>query len=303
MWQHIATPIMVRVITTLAFGAALAAGTQLPRVLPIRPMATVELVAPSQGPIAGGTLVTITGSGFTNATVLIDGQPVAPIGQSDTAITLRMAAHDNGYVVIAVAAPGSATVYGRYLYVPPRLEDLPPGHITTVAGIGNFKGDFGPALEATLAPTSIAIDGDGDLYVTEPDFYEVTRIRTDGVIERFAGTGEVPEPGQGCCRDGGPASNAVLSFTRGVAVDRNGNVFIADDTNYRIRRVDAATGIITTFAGTGVRGFSGDGGPASAARMGTVTYLAGDGVDLYLFDFDNARIRRIDGTTGCVSAT
>ena len=285
---------MLRVMATLALGGVVAAGVQLPRVLPIRPTATIDLLTPSQGPIAGGTLVTISGAGFLDATVLVDGQPVTPLAQSDTSVVLRMALHDNGYVVIAVAPPGSATVYGRYLYVPPRLEDLPPGSITTVAGIGNFKGDFGPSLAATVLPTSIAIDREGNLYVTEPDFYEVTRIRTDGVIERFAGTGEVPGPGQECCRDGGPASSALLSYIKGVAVDRNDNVFIADDTNYRIRRVDAVTGIITTFAGTGVRGFSGDGGPASAARMGTVTYLASNGVDLYFMDLDNLRIRRID---------
>lgn len=281
----------IAVCVVLCVGAATA---QRPRIVPIRPASHIDALTPSQGPIAGGTLVTITGTSFIDAAVRIDGRVVKPLSQSESVITLQMAPHDNGYVVISVTAADGTVAYGRYLYVPPRLDELPQGYITTVAGIGNFKGDFGPAAEAAVAPTNLTFDAFGNLLVTEADFYEVTRIRPDGVIERFAGTGVPPDPrSPSCCGDGGPAAQAPIEFPRGVAADKYGNVFIADH-NFRIRRVDGATGTISTIAGTGVRGYSGDGGQATAARIGLPSYITSNGVDLFFVDFTNVRIRRID---------
>ncbi len=262
---------------------------------PTGPTPQVLALTPSEGPIAGGTMVTVTGSGFSGAIVRIDGAVAAPVAQSDTSIVLRMAPHDNGYVVIGVTAADRTSTYARFLYVPPRLDEIPPGYITTVAGVGNFKGDFGPASEASLAPLNLAFGPSGDLYVAEPDHYVITRITPGGVAERFAGTGEIlPGRDQPCCGDGGAASQALITFARGLTVDRFGNVFIADKDVHRIRRVDGTTGVITTVAGTGVRGFSGDGGLATEARIGSPTYVTNAGDDLYFIDFDAIRLRRID---------
>jgi sugar lactone lactonase YvrE len=285
-------------LTTLAAALAVAGQFgqfgQRPRVLPVGAPPQIASITPSQGPIAGGTDVVVSGAGFTGATVRIDDQPVAPLSQSDTSIRLRMSAHDNGYVVIAVRSAAGDTSYTKYLYVPPRLDEIPPGYITTVAGVGGFKGDFGPALAAYVLPRNLVFDPRGNLYVAESDYDVVSRIRPDGVIERFAGLGTAGITTT-CCGDGGPASQASISFPRGVATDGAGNVYIGDDA-FRIRRVDAVTGVITTIAGTGVKGFSGDGGPATSALIGQPTYLACTGTTLFFMDFENQRIRRIDAS-------
>jgi len=277
---------------------------QRSRVLPIHLAMQVSDLSPTQGPIAGETIVTISGTGLTGAAISLDGQAVSPLSQSDTSITLRMAAHDNGYVVIAVTAADGTVAYYRYLYVPPRLDEIPPGYITTIAGVGNFKGDFGPALAATIDPNNLGFDPQGNLYIGEPTFNEVSRITPDGVIERFAGTGETPVDQLPCCGNGGPATRGQISFPRGVAVDAAGNVYIPD-ANHRIRRVDARTRVITTIGGTGAAGFSGDGGQATAARINQPTYLAVSGSALFFLDFSNSRIRRIgaDGRISTVAGT
>src|SRR5439155_26864799 len=102
--------------------------------------------------------------------------------------------------------------------------------------------------------------------------------------------------------DGGPATAAQLSLPYGVALDAAGNLFIADWDNARIRRVDAGTGTITTVAGTGTYGFSGDGGPATAAELGAPTGVALDAAgNLFIADWGNARIRRVDAATATIT--
>ncbi len=113
--------------------SSLALAQQAP-IRPIRPASHVAALSPSQGPIAGGTIVTVAGSALSGVTVRIDGKVVTPLSQTDSIIELRMAAHDNGYVVIALVAADGTASYSRYLYVPPGLNDIPPGYITTVAG-------------------------------------------------------------------------------------------------------------------------------------------------------------------------
>ena len=130
------------------------------------------------------------------------------------------------------------------------------GTITTVAGSGErgYSGDGGPAVQAQLAiPSSIALDGDGNLYIADRFNHRIRLVDSTGTITTVAGTGE-----EGFSGDGGPATEARLGSPSGVAVDGDGNLFIADFSNHRIRRVDAA-GTITTIAGTDGRGFSGDG--------------------------------------------
>jgi len=178
--------------------------------------------------------------------------------------------------------------------------------LSLVAGTGqqNGNGDEGPATSATfLGITDIATDADGTIYVV--DSHAVRRIAPDGIIHRFAGGSS----DSGFSGDGGLAVNARLYRPRGVAVDRSGNVYVADSGNQRIRRIEKKTQIITTVAGSGdpfgsipgvPGGFSGDGGPATQAKLFEPYGLAvaDDGV-LYVADVANNRVRRI-GTDGII---
>ena len=170
----------------------------------------------------------------------------------------------------------------------------PEGVIATIAGRGEWGhggelGDGGPATEAYLNPIALAVDGSGNLYVAERSNHRIRWIDPEGVITTIAGTGK-----RGFGGDGGPATEAQLNFPTGLAVDGSGNLYVADQTNHRIRRIDPE-GVITTFAGTGDRGFGGDGGPATEARFNLPYGLAVDGSgNLYVADRYNQRIRRID---------
>ena len=166
------------------------------------------------------------------------------------------------------------------------------GTITTIAGNGvqGFAGDGGPAVEAQLSsPQAVAVDGTGNLYIADTFNYRIRKVDSTGTITTVAGNGEF-----GFAGDGGPASQAQLGEPEGVALDGVGNVYIADTFNYRIRKVDS-TGTITTIAGTGEAGFSGDGGPASQAQFRRPWDVAVDGAgNVYIADFEDHRIRKID---------
>jgi len=123
----------------------------------------------------------------------------------------------------------------------------------------------------------------------------VFKVTPAGILMRIAGSTTAP----GYAGDGGLATNAVFNRLNGVAVDSIGNVYVADNANSRIRKVTAATGIITTIAGTGVDGFSGDGGPARSAQIGSsVGLTVGAEGDVYLADQFNNRIRKVSAATG-----
>jgi hypothetical protein len=168
-------------------------------------------------------------------------------------------------------------------------RDLPNATISTIAGNGTF-GDSSNGSPATNAnvnrPSGVAVDGSGDLFLV--DGHNVIReVSPTGIITTIAGDG-LPEFGG----DGGQATNAELAGPVGVAVDGNGDVFIADTSNNRIREVNPS-GIITTVAGGGNNGL-GDGGPATNAQLGTPTGLAVDGSgDLFIADSANRRIREV----------
>jgi uncharacterized protein (TIGR03437 family) len=167
----------------------------------------------------------------------------------------------------------------------------PGGIITTVAGGGSYSGtgDGGPAVNARLTGAAgVAVDGAGNLYITDSLEYRVRKVSPNGTISTLAGTGIA-----GFSGDGGPAASAQLSHPAGIAVDEAGNVFIADSANYRIRKV-SPDGIITTVAGTGTSSLSGDGGPATSAPLVGPSDVAVDrSGNLYIVDY--RRIRKVSG--------
>ena len=166
------------------------------------------------------------------------------------------------------------------------------GNITTVAGDGtpSYSGDGGPAVAAQLfAPSGVALDGAGNLYIADTLNQRIRKVDTAGVITTVAGDGTQDFGG-----DGGAATAAQLFFPWGVALDGVGNLYIADAGNSRIRKVGAA-GVISTVAGDGTFGYSGDGGPAGAAQLFAPYGVALDGAgNLYIADNLNHRIRKVD---------
>ena len=166
------------------------------------------------------------------------------------------------------------------------------GIITTLAGTNStgFAGDGGPAANAKLsAPSSVAVDGWGNLFIADRGNYRIRKIDTNGIITTVAGTNS-----SGFAGDGGLAVAAKLNSPFAVAVDPYGNLFIADTSNNRIRKVDT-NGIITTIAGNGTASYSGDGGAATNATLNNPNGVAVDGYnDVFISDSINNRIRMVD---------
>lgn len=167
------------------------------------------------------------------------------------------------------------------------------GTITTVAGNGNsgYGGDGVLATTTSVyAPFGIAADSLGNLYIADTYNNRVRKVSSTGIITTVAGTGS-----SGSSGDGGPAASAQLSGPAGVTVDAQDVLYIADTNNSRVRRVDS-TGTITTVAGTGAYGFSGDGGLATAAQIDSIARVAfAPNGDMLIADTSNQRIRRVDG--------
>ena len=172
--------------------------------------------------------------------------------------------------------------------------------ITTVAGTGDygFSGDGGPATAARLDnPQYVAVDGSGHLLIADTQNGRIREVDPlTGIITEFAGGGT---SGLG---DNGPATSASLSGPSGIAVDASGNVYIADSWNNRIRKVDHTTHFITTVAGSGSAGFSGDGDPATTASLNGPWGIALDSNGhLFIADCYNHRIREVDLSTKIIT--
>lgn len=171
--------------------------------------------------------------------------------------------------------------------------------ISTVAGTGvaGFSGDGGPATAAQINdPFGMVRGPDGALWFCEYTGQHIRKIARDGTITTVAGNGERAYTG-----DGGPALKASFNRPHELRFDAAGNVFIADMVNNAIRRIDAKTGIITTFAGNGQKGYTGDGGPADKASLSSPHSIQfGPDGNLYICDIGNNVIRLVEMRTGTI---
>ncbi|MGA2286569.1 MAG: hypothetical protein ABSG55_09910, partial [Dehalococcoidia bacterium] len=224
---------------------------------------------------ASGNISTVAGSG--NPGYSGDGGPATDAGL---------------YNPYGVAADSSGNVYVADTSNHRIRKIDTSGHITTVAGDGNpgYGGDGGPATSASLFyPSSVAIDGDGNLYVADSWNNRIRKVSASGDISTLAGNGRLRYSG-----DGGPATSADLNLPNDVAADSAGNVYIADYANNRVRKVNTG-GTISTVAGNGAPGYEGDGGFATNARLYYPSGLAtGTGGVLYIADAANSRVRKVD---------
>jgi YD repeat-containing protein len=243
---------------------------------------------------AGGTTVTLGPSSLaltlfdgvagqsaavTLSAVSMPGAPVSVLAPDGTTIASTLAASAGNVLSFALPLSGTYTVLVHTF-----------SSIETVAGTGagGGSGDGGPATSAHLdVPHGVAVDASGNLFVAEWSGRRVRKISPSGIIATVAGGGS------GALGDGGPATAATLGLIEAVAVDAKGNVFIADTTNHRIRKV-AGNGIITTVAGTGTAGYSGNGGAATSAKLSSPRDVAVDAHgNVYIADTDNHRVRKV----------
>jgi sugar lactone lactonase YvrE len=193
---------------------------------------------------------------------------------------------------------GNLFIADRYNY---RIRKVTPqGVISTVAGNGKYNpldlsGDGSQATQVQIGvPTDVAVAPDGSFYIADNASHRVRKVRSNGIIITVAGNGNYGSSG-----DGGLAVNALLNAPYRVALDAQGNLFISDYANNRVRRVDVVTGIITTVAGTGIAGVDGDGGAATLASLYGATGLTLDSSNnLYIAQAASARVRVVGQVGG-----
>ena len=247
-----------------------------------------------------GTIVTIAGVGYVEGIPAREGPAGWPMG-------------------IARSSAGDLFVVDYWGHRIWRIDTDGILHLYAGQGVPGNSGDGGPAAEAKFdQPHDLRIDGDDNLYVSDLGNSTIRRIdASTGIITTIAGSGKTGRGG-----DGGPAVEAELDTHCGIAIDRDGNVYISSEWANNIRRIDARTGIIDRFAGWDARhhpsedgdsrpasgpglsmgGYHGDGGPADSAGFHHPEHLAFDSRgDLYVCDNSNHRIRKIDMESGTVT--
>ena len=202
---------------------------------------------------------------------------------------------------------GAAVDFAGNIYIADRGNDVirmvakSDGKITTVAGNGvqGYSGDHGAATVAQLfSPSGIAVDSEGNIYIADYGNHVIRVVtKSTGIITTVAGTGS-----DGYSGDHGAATSAELFSPAGVAVDLMGNIYIADYNNDAVRMVTKSTGIITTVAGTGYGGYSGDYAAATAAHLSAPADLAVDSEgNIYIADYHNDVIRMVTSSTGIIT--
>jgi sugar lactone lactonase YvrE len=264
------------------------------------PAAVPPTIAPTEPATATATAVPVRATAPSTAVI------AAPTAVGATAVTL------NGPTHVAFDAAGN--LYVAVCGGPGVVKIDSAGKLSVFASreLGGFSGDGGPAISAEInCAQGLAFDREGNLYLADQLNNRIRRIDRNGIISTVAGSGPVTLLGLAGppildlgnqVGDGGPATAARLQLPSDVAFDAAGNLYIDDGGNNRIRKVDAK-GILTTVAGNGTPGFSGDGGPATAAQLNShSTFIdppGGIAIDssgnLYIADSFNHRVRKVDG--------
>ncbi|MBI3467696.1 MAG: hypothetical protein HY000_32205, partial [Planctomycetes bacterium] len=175
-----------------------------------------------------------------------------------------------------------------------------PAHaekLVLVAGGGDGADGTSAVGGQLRSPFGVHFDQAGNMYLVELTGQRVRKVDSRGVLTTVAGTGELGNAG-----DGGPAAKAQFNGMHSLAIAPDGSIYLSDTWNNRIRKLDPQSGTISAVAGTGEKGFSGDGGPAAQAKFGGIYCVALDpaGARMYLADLDNRRIRVVDLKTGIV---
>jgi uncharacterized protein (TIGR03437 family) len=271
---------------------------------------------------ASGTITTFAGGGTKSPATGVKATDAGFLGPvsvaTDSAGNVYFAGPnifliDSSGLLKSVATPGNISIAGlatdsagNVYYSDPLAHNWvqkisPSGGQTTVAGTGTggFSGDNGPGASAQLSQQEgVAVDSAGNVYIADTFNHRIRKVDTSGIITTVAGTGKADYSG-----DGGPATGAALDAPAAVAVDAAGNLFITDNRNNVIRKVDTK-GIITTVAGNGKPGESGDGGPALSAQMFSPYGIAVDSAGRIFFaDQSNSRVRVLTPSTTTPPAT
>ncbi|HUI57792.1 MAG TPA: protease pro-enzyme activation domain-containing protein [Bryobacteraceae bacterium] len=272
----------------------------------------ITITSGASGSGNGTVGYTVAAGGQRNGTITVAGQTFT-VTQAYPLITrlaggaMPLTAAQGTSISIPVSYGVAVDSTGNAYFPSPNLNAVfmadPTGVVTRIAGTGapGHSGDSGPALSAQLnGPNGVAVDVFGNVYIADTKNQRVRKVDRSGVITTVAGTGS-------CCYggDGGAAASALLNAPNGVAADSQGNLYIVDTGNQRIRKVDAS-GVITTVAGTGTAGYSGDGGAATGAEVSSPDGMAVDASgNLYIADTINGRIRKVDqsGNISTVAGT
>ena len=250
---------------------------------------------------SSGDSITLTGTGFDatalNNTVKLDSTSLTVDSASSTSLNVTLPDISAGDYALTIQV-GTQTSASQDL----TIIALNPGVITTVAGSDSatgYSGDGGAATDAKLYyPLGVTLDSSKNLYLADTFNNCIRKVSAaTGIITTIAGDGTAAFSG-----DAGLATAAQLNSPNGLAVDRSGNLYIADTANNRIRKLSAATGIITTIAGDGTAAFSGDSGLGTAAQVNSPQGLAIDSSgNLYIADAGNNRIRKLSAATGFIT--
>ncbi len=195
-----------------------------------------------------------------------------------------------------VCADAAGNVYiGDYANNRVRIVNT-SGTINTFAGGGGTLGDGGPATNAQLTgPQQLTVDAAGNIYIADNGHSRIRKVNTSGIITTIVGTGV-----SGTAPDGILATSAKMNSTLGMVVDAAGNFYFSDQGNFKIKKINTS-GVLSTVAGTGVAGYTGDGGPASTAQIRSYGLAMDNSGNLYFSDFTDLVIRKIDMTTGVIS--